>query len=80
MTKMLIGLKVKAGAKANAIGDYVVIDGKKYLKLSIKAPAENGKANIEIIRFLSDSWNIPKKNLEIVTGHGAQIKILSIAE
>lgn len=77
---MLIGLKVKAGAKQNVIGDYITIDGKKYLKLSIKTPPENGKANIEIIKFLSTSWNIHKKDLEIVSGHSSSIKILSITK
>jgi hypothetical protein len=73
-----IPLKVRAGAKCSAIEDIIEIDGKKYLKLSIKAAPEKGKANKMIIDFLAKTWGIPKNNLEISVGKTSQYKILKI--
>lgn len=73
-----IGLKVKANAKINKIGRVLTINGQKYLKLSIKEAAENGRANEEMIDFLFKEWKIPKKDLEIIRGATSHLKILSI--
>lgn len=76
---MTIGLKVKAGAKVNSIGDFIMVDGIKYLKISIKSQPEHGKANREIISFLSSSFKIPKRAFKIIKGNSSSLKILSIA-
>lgn len=46
--------------------------------MSIKEVAENGRANEEVIDFLSKEWKIPKKDLEIISGATSNLKILSI--
>lgn len=51
-------LKIKAGAKQNSIDGFIEIDSKQYLKISIKAQAERGKANQMIIEFLAKQANI----------------------
>lgn len=71
-------LKVKAGAKKNDIHGWVTIDNKQYLKISIQAPPEDGKANKMIIAYLAKLLNIPKKNITILSGQSSQIKLLSI--
>jgi len=48
------------------------------LKIKINASAQKGKANKELINFLSKEWNIPKRNLEIKKGRKSNIKILKI--
>lgn len=73
-----IPLKVRAGARRSAIEEIIEIDGRKYLKLSIKAAPEKGKANRMIIDFLSKSWGVAKSNLEISVGKTSQYKILKI--
>lgn len=74
----LLGLKIKSAAKENAIGDFVTIDDKSYLKLSIKAVPEKGKANEEIIKFLASTLGLKQKDLEIVSGHTNSLKVISI--
>lgn len=69
-------LKVKAGTKTNSIDGVLEIDNKKYLKISIKAAPEKGKANKMIIDFLAKEWCVQKKDLEIVAGATSQYKIL----
>jgi len=69
-------LKVKAGAKRNAIEGMLEIDGKEYLKISIKAVPEKGKANKMIVDFLAKEWGVPKRSLEISAGKTSQYKVL----
>ena len=78
MTRSLISLKVKAKAQSNAIGNYIEINGKNYLQLSIQAVPIDGKANKEIIDFLANEWKIAKINLEIIRGSTSNFKILAI--
>lgn len=74
----LLGLKIKSSAKANAINGFVTIDDKLYLKVSIKAVPEKGKANNEIIKFLASKLELHQRDLEIVSGHNNALKVLSI--
>ena len=43
-------------------------------KLQINAPPEKGKANKEIIRFLSREFGLRKSDIEIVSGKTSQDK------
>jgi hypothetical protein len=38
------------------------------LKIAIKAPPEKGKANQELIKFLSKKLRIPKSEINIISG------------
>jgi len=49
------------------------------LKIRIKAPPEKGKANAELIKFLSGEMNVPKENIEIISGKTDHIKLLRIS-
>lgn len=74
----IINLRVKANAKLNSVDGLVMVNGQHYLKLSVKAIPEKGKANKEIINYLSKSWYITKDNLDIVKGHNNTFKKLLI--
>ncbi|MBN8511942.1 MAG: DUF167 domain-containing protein [Rickettsiales bacterium] len=73
-----IRLKVKPGAKQNSIDGFVDIDGYNYLKISIKQDPEKGKANDEIIKFLSSLIKVPKSKIQIASGKKTQYKIIKI--
>jgi len=74
----ILAIKVKAGAKINSIGKFVVIHDRQYLKISIKAAPEMGKANNSIIDFLSQEWQIKQNNIEIISGHTNKFKIITL--
>ncbi len=46
------------------------------IKLKIKSPPVDGKANNEIIRFFSELFDIPKRDVSIVKGSSSSHKIL----
>lgn len=50
------------------------------LKVKIKAPAVENKANIELIKFLSKAIGVPKSNISLVSGDTSKIKVLLIAD
>ncbi len=50
----------------------------EFLKIRIKAQPEKGKANEEIIHFLSREFGISKKDISILSGHTRSNKLIKI--
>ncbi len=48
------------------------------IKIKITAPPVDGEANKELISFLSDNLDIPKRNLTIVKGDSGRHKVVDI--
>lgn len=48
------------------------------LKLKVHAPPEDGKANDEIIRYISNFFSVRKNQVEIISGHLARKKRIQI--
>lgn len=48
------------------------------VKIKIKAPPEDGKANEALILFLSETLNVPKKKIRIVSGETSRTKKIEI--
>lgn len=48
------------------------------LKLAIKAPAEKGKANFELVKYLAKELGLEKDLVEIISGKTARIKLIKI--
>ncbi|WP_347939138.1 A1G_07140 family DUF167 domain protein [Rickettsia oklahomensis] len=78
LNQTLLNLKVKPNSKQNLISDFVIIKNIPYLKLSIKAVAEQGKANKEIINYLAKEWKLSRSNIEIIKGHTHSLKTILI--
>ncbi len=74
----LLSLKVKPNSKQNLISYFVIINNIPYLKLSIKAVPEQGKANEEIINYLAKEWKLSRNNIEIIKGHINSLKTILI--
>ncbi|MFA6119239.1 MAG: DUF167 domain-containing protein [Parachlamydiales bacterium] len=71
---MLIKVKIIPKSKINKIVEFE----NDILKIKIKAVPEKGKANEELIKFLSEIFSISKKDIKIVSGHHAKIKLIQI--
>ncbi len=48
------------------------------LKLRLTAPPVDGAANEACVHFLAEWLNVPKKSVEIISGHTSQHKIVRI--
>ena len=48
------------------------------LKIRIQAPPVEGKANAYLVKFLSKQWNVPRRDIEILSGETGRNKRLRI--
>lgn len=48
------------------------------IKIRIAAPPEKGKANKELIKFLSAHYNVPKAAISIISGKSDPLKLIKI--
>jgi len=73
MKEKIINIKVIPKAKKQKI-----IEEKNRLKVYLKSPPENGKANEELINVLSKYFETSKENIQIVKGKFSRNKIIKI--
>lgn len=66
-----IFLHIQPAAKKSEV---VGLHGEDRLKIKIKAPPEDGRANEELIRFLAEILELPKNEIEILRGHKSRKK------
>lgn len=62
----------------NASKNEIVGVAGESLKIKIQAKAERGEANKELVQFLSKWLRIPQKNILILRGKNARLKLLKI--
>ncbi|MBM3706909.1 MAG: DUF167 domain-containing protein [Actinobacteria bacterium] len=69
-----IKLLVKPGASRNSYDG--IYNGR--IKIRIKSIPEGGKANKELIRFISKKLGIPKSSITIVSGENSNLKEVAV--
>lgn len=50
------------------------------LEVAIAAPPVDGAANDELTRTLAEHYGVPKRAVEIVSGHASRIKIVRVRQ
>lgn len=70
-----LNIKISARSSQNAFAGKMD-DGT--IKIKIAAVADKEKANKELIKFLSESLDVPKKNISIISGQHSPKKIIEI--
>lgn len=77
----LLYIKATPNSAKNKInGKFTDEKNQEYLKINLAAVPEDGKANEELIRFLSELLKIPKSKIEVIRGNVARIKVVKISE
>lgn len=74
---VFLNLKIKTNSSKNQFTE--ILDN-QIVKLDIRAKPISGKANEEIISFLSEYFVIPKKNITILKGKKYNYKIIKISK
>ena len=70
-----VKIKVQANAGKNLIMGFI---DSEILKIKIKAPAVDNKANKELIEFLAEKTGLKKNSVEIISGATNPVKIVKI--
>ena len=68
-------LRIKAQPAASK-NEFCEIYGEDAIKIRIRAPAVEGAANKELIKFLSKSFKVPKSDIRFKSGQNSKIKIV----
>lgn len=68
------GMTLTIHIKPNARQDKVEVIGDNELKVYVRAPAVDGKANDALILVLAKHFKVAKSRIAIVRGHTARIK------
>jgi hypothetical protein len=69
-----LSVKVVPGASQNKVMGLLG----ETLKVRVKAPPENGKANTAVLKLVADFLGVPVKRLCICTGHTSPSKVVEI--
>ena len=72
------GAKISVRVYPNAARSEVVGFSNGTLQVRVAAPPVKGKANRELIAFLSQELGVGKGNLEIIKGHTSRSKVIAI--
>ena len=72
---MIITVKVKPGSKK---GDTVEQTGENEYLVYLRARAHDGEANSELIKLMSDYFDVPKTTIKIKTGHASRTKTIEL--
>lgn len=75
--KVKLSVRVTPGARRNAFDG---LWNGTHLKVALQAPAVDGKANEALIDFLSETLEVKKKNIFIVTGQTSRCKLIVIED
>ncbi len=73
-----VGIQLTLKVIPNAVKSEVVTFNNGVLRIKVAAPPFKGRANQEIINFMSQLLAIPKSSLHILKGHRSRNKILHI--
>lgn len=65
---------IKVKVTPNSSEDRVVGEENGFLKVKVRTPPEDGKANIALIEVLAKHFQVPKRCIVIQSGHTSRIK------
>ena len=70
-----VSFRIKAQPNASR-SEFCEVYGGDAIKIRIKAPAVEGKANKELVKFLSKSFKVAKSDIIFKSGQNSKIKIV----
>ncbi len=71
---IVLTLHVQPGAKLTEVaGRYGAA-----LKIRVAAPPVDGKANVELLRYLASAFGVPLRNVTLVRGDASRQKVVRI--
>ncbi|HHO65212.1 MAG TPA: YggU family protein [Epsilonproteobacteria bacterium] len=71
-----VSLRLKAQPAASK-NEFCEVYGDEAIKIRIKAPAVEGAANKELVKFLAKTFKVAKSDVVFKTGQNSKIKIVT---
>jgi uncharacterized protein len=74
-----VNVRLTPGARREGFSGIADIgDGKAALKISVRAPPEDGRANAALIALLAKEWGLPKGAFSLLSGASSRQKTLLV--
>lgn len=73
---MILAVKIQPNAR---VSEFIGWEA-EHLKIKLKAPPVDGKANEELIRFIAKEFKLTKSSVTIKSGHTSKIKLLNLSD
>ena len=70
-----LAVRAQPGARKTAIVDVYGEGDSAQLKIAVQAPPIEGRANEALIAFLAETFGLPKKSIELVSGEVSRSKV-----
>jgi uncharacterized protein len=70
-----LAVRAQPGAKKTAISGIYGEGQEAQLKIAVHAPPVEGRANVALMEFLAETFGLPKKSVEIVSGELSRSKV-----
>lgn len=72
-------IKVRPGAAKTAVRGSLDTEEGQTIKIDVAAPAERGRANEELVRYLARELSVSKDKIKIISGAGERVKLVKIS-
>jgi uncharacterized protein YggU (UPF0235/DUF167 family) len=80
-TALRLRIRLTPNARTEGFGGtFEDAEGKTWLKASVRAVPEDGKANDALVRILAKRTGIAKSRWQLVQGHTSRMKILEAGD
>ena len=79
ITEAKVRLRIKAQPNVSK-SEFCEVYGDDAIKIRIKAPAVEGAANKELVKFLSKSFKVSKSDIIFKTGQNSKVKIVEFPQ
>lgn len=74
-----IRVKARPGASATEVKGILETEPEETLKIDVAAAPENGKANEELIKYLSLAFGVSRADVKVISGAGEKVKLVKIS-
>ena len=76
---MTLVIKVTPNARKSEITGWGADEqGRRVLLVKLAAPAQDGKANMELIRFMAETLGCAKSSVSLVRGDSSRTKVVEL--
>jgi uncharacterized protein (TIGR00251 family) len=74
-----LAVRVQPGAKKTAIVGVYGEGDSAQLKIAVQAPPVEGRANEALVSFLAETFGIPRKSVELLSGELSRSKVFKLS-
>jgi hypothetical protein len=75
---LILSVQVQPSAKRTEVAGFHGEGAQQRLKIRLRAPPADGKANAELLRFLAETFGVPLRNVTLQNGERSRRKTVRV--